>query len=161
MIAVTNEQELLLLDFADSRNFNSKYAKFITHENKLPSTINGQVAKLLKVELDAYFSGELLYFTVKVQTSLSTFQTKVLNAVSNIPYGQTTSYADLACVIKSKNYCRAVAMANAANTKLIITPCHRVKGSKTNDIGGYSGGQWRKIWLLEHEAKVINDTWTT
>jgi methylated-DNA-[protein]-cysteine S-methyltransferase len=45
-----------------------------------------------------------------------------------------------------------VAAANGKNKLCILIPCHRVIG-KNRTLTGYSGGLWRKQWLLEHEAK--------
>ncbi|MFW5786925.1 MAG: methylated-DNA--[protein]-cysteine S-methyltransferase, partial [Halanaerobiales bacterium] len=41
---------------------------------------------------------------------------------------------------------------NKANPLPIIIPCHRVIG-KDGELTGYSGGLWRKRWLLELESK--------
>jgi len=43
--------------------------------------------------------------------------------------------------------------ANGKNNVCIIVPCHRVIGAN-KELIGYSGGLWRKKWLLEHEMKV-------
>jgi methylated-DNA-[protein]-cysteine S-methyltransferase len=45
---------------------------------------------------------------------------------------------------------RAIAAANGKNPLWIVIPCHRVVGSD-GSLTGYSGGIWRKRWLLEHE----------
>ena len=37
----------------------------------------------------------------------------------------------------------------------IIIPCHRVIGQNGN-LTGYSGGLWRKKWLLDHENRIQN-----
>ena len=52
---------------------------------------------------------------------------------------------------------RAVGTANGADPIPIIIPCHRVIGSNHNLIG-YSGGIWRKQWLIEHENAGLEGT---
>ncbi len=54
---------------------------------------------------------------------------------------------------------RAVGTANGKNNICIIIPCHRVIGSN-GDLVGYTGGIWRKKWLLEHEAKYAHGVQT-
>ena len=48
---------------------------------------------------------------------------------------------------------RAIAAANGQNHLAIVVPCHRVIGSN-GKLTGYTGGLWRKQWLLEHEARI-------
>jgi methylated-DNA-[protein]-cysteine S-methyltransferase len=50
---------------------------------------------------------------------------------------------------------RAVAASNGKNKISIIVPCHRVIGTSKNLVG-YSGGLWRKKWLLQHEFRTAN-----
>lgn len=49
---------------------------------------------------------------------------------------------------------RAIAAANGRNNLMIVVPCHRVIGS-SGTLVGYAGGLWRKKWLLEHEARMM------
>jgi len=50
---------------------------------------------------------------------------------------------------------RAVGTANAKNPLPIIIPCHRIISSNGN-VGGYSGGLDRKLFLLDHESSLSN-----
>ncbi len=79
--------------------------------------------------------------------------------LSQIPFGKTISYLDLARRTGDTKATRAVANANGRNNIAIIIPCHRVIGS-TGELTGYAGGLWRKKWLLELEAKVAHGVQT-
>ena len=71
----------------------------------------------------------------------------------SIGYAKTISYINVARRTGDPKATRAVANANGKNNLCIIVPCHRVIGAN-NELTGYSGGLWRKKWLLEHEKKV-------
>lgn len=72
--------------------------------------------------------------------------------MTRIPYGATVSYSTEASMLEYPKAVRAVANANGKNKIAIIIPCHRVI-AKNGGIGGYSGGLWRKEYLLALEAK--------
>jgi O-6-methylguanine DNA methyltransferase len=78
------------------------------------------------------------------------FQRAVWNALAEIPYGQTRSYADIAESLGRSTAVRAVARANGDNRIAIVIPCHRVIG-KDGSLTGYGGSLWRKQRLLELE----------
>ena len=80
------------------------------------------------------------------------FQQRVWQALCEIPVGETASYTEIAQRIGAPKSVRAVAGACAANKLALAIPCHRVIASG-GGIGGYSGGVWRKEFLLALEAK--------
>src|SRR5436190_15274701 len=102
-------------------------------------------------QLNEYFKGERKDFTVKIDADGTPFQKKVWSELLNIPHGTTTSYLKLANAVSDARSIRAVGGANGKNKIAILIPCHRVIGSD-NELVGYSGGKWRKQWLLEHEG---------
>lgn len=104
-------------------------------------------------ELIQYFNGELRNFTLPLNQPGTTFQQDVWNLLTQIPFGKTISYLELARKTGDSKATRAVANANGKNHIAIIVPCHRVIGSN-KELTGYAGGLWRKKWLLDHEAKV-------
>ena len=67
-----------------------------------------------------------------------------------IPFGDTSSYIDIARRIRKPSAMRAVGAANGANPIAIIVPCHRVIGAD-GSLTGYGGGLPAKQWLLAHE----------
>jgi methylated-DNA-[protein]-cysteine S-methyltransferase len=103
-------------------------------------------------QLDEYFTGKRKIFNLPLNQDGTEFQMKVWTLLSDIPYGKTISYNQLAKQYGDLKAIRAVASANGKNNLAIIVPCHRVIGSDQSLVG-YAGGLNRKRWLLEHEAK--------
>jgi methylated-DNA-[protein]-cysteine S-methyltransferase len=81
------------------------------------------------------------------------FQKAVWRQLQKIPFGQTTSYGDVARAIDRPTAYRAVGNANNKNPVPLIIPCHRVIGSD-GKLVGFGGGIWRKQWLLDHESSL-------
>ena len=77
---------------------------------------------------------------------------QVLEELQKIPYGETTSYGDIAKRIGRPKAMRAVGAANGRNPIPIIIPCHRVIGS-SGDLTGFGGGLDTKEALLRLEAE--------
>jgi methylated-DNA-[protein]-cysteine S-methyltransferase len=108
-----------------------------------------------KTQLENYFNGTLRAFSVPVKTGGTTFQQQVWNALQQIPFAKTVSYGDISKAIQNEKSIRAVGTANGQNPIAVIIPCHRVIGAD-GSLTGYSGGLWRKQWLLEHEQRIAN-----
>lgn len=106
-------------------------------------------------QLDDYFSGDDLNFSIPLNQQGTPFQKKVWNELLNIKAGQPISYLTLSKRLGDVKAIRAVGTANGRNNISIIVPCHRVIGSD-GSLVGYGGDLWRKKWLLEHEAKYCN-----
>lgn len=106
-------------------------------------------------QLDEFFNGKRKHFAIPVKQAGTAFQQKVWNELINIPFGKTVSYLQLSKQIGDTKAIRAVAASNGKNKISIIVPCHRVVGSNQSLVG-YAWGNWRKQWLLEHEAKWEN-----
>jgi methylated-DNA-[protein]-cysteine S-methyltransferase len=104
-----------------------------------------------KKALDAYFSGRRETFDLPLLPVGTPFQTEVWEAVQNIPYGTTATYAALAKAIGKPKAIRAVANAVGANPLAIIIPCHRIIGSD-GTLTGYAGGSELKRKLLDIES---------
>lgn len=101
-------------------------------------------------ELEAYFRGELTTFSTPLAPQGTPFQRKVWEALCSIPYGETTSYGEIARRIDAPGASRAVGAACRANPVAIMIPCHRVVG-KSGDLTGYAGGLLIKKFLLRLE----------
>ncbi|HEY2498368.1 MAG TPA: bifunctional DNA-binding transcriptional regulator/O6-methylguanine-DNA methyltransferase Ada [Candidatus Angelobacter sp.] len=80
------------------------------------------------------------------------FQQRVWQALTKVPIGSTTSYAEIAEQMGSPRAVRAVAQACAANALAVAIPCHRVVRSD-GSLSGYRWGIERKRELLNREAK--------
>ena len=100
-------------------------------------------------ELHRYFISHSP-ITTDTKVEGTAFQNKVWKAVSEIPFGKTVTYGELAETIGSPKSVRAVASAVAANPITVIIPCHRVVSS--NGAVKYSGGEKNKRYLLAHEG---------
>ena len=110
-------------------------------------------------QLDEYFNGKRIEFTIHAEQIGTPFQQQVWAELALIPYGRTISYMELSKRIGNVKAIRAVGTANGNNSCCILIPCHRVIGSN-GDLVGYGGDLWRKKWLLEHENKIANGVQT-
>ncbi len=102
-------------------------------------------------QLQEYFSGTRRAFDLPLAPRGTAFQLSVWNALQDIAYGQTRSYADIARIIGRPSAVRAVGAANGANPIPIVIPCHRVIGS-SGSLTGFGGGLEMKRRLLDFEA---------
>jgi methylated-DNA-[protein]-cysteine S-methyltransferase len=103
-------------------------------------------------QLQEYFAGERRSFDLALNLSGTEFQLRVLEELQRIPYGETTSYSDIARRIGRPKAMRAVGAANGRNPIPIIIPCHRVIGSG-GALTGFGGGLDTKEALLRLEAE--------
>jgi methylated-DNA-[protein]-cysteine S-methyltransferase len=102
-------------------------------------------------QLTEYFDGTRREFDLPLRLQGTVFQTRVWRELTEIPYGQTWSYGQLAQRIDKPSASRAVGLANGRNPISILVPCHRVIGAD-GSLTGYGGGIERKRWLLVHEG---------
>src|SRR5262249_54060400 len=77
-------------------------------------------------ELQRYFAGEKITFTCTLDLQGTPFQISTWQALRDIPYGETRSYAEIAQATGRPSAVRAIGAANGANPIAIIVPCHRV-----------------------------------
>lgn len=105
--------------------------------------------------LDIYFTGGEPDFTPPLHPIGSGFRQAVWNILLQIPYGQTTTYGEIARQLAAKQglarmSAQAIGGAVGHNEISIIIPCHRVVGTN-GSLTGYAGGIDRKMKLLELE----------
>ena len=105
-------------------------------------------------QLEAYFAGDLIDFTLKIKPPGTDFQKKAWSALCEIPYGTSISYAEQALRIGSPKALRAIGGANGQNPIAIVIPCHRVIG-KSGQLTGFGGGMPIKQYLLDLESNVL------
>lgn len=137
IIAVADEEGLCSLDFDENASASDEENVHLTQ---------------LQRELTEYFEGKRKTFDVRLNPKGTPFQRAVWRTLSDIPYGSVISYSQEAQMLSHAKAVRAVANANGKNPIPIIIPCHRVI-AKGGGIGGYSGGIWRKEFMLELERK--------
>ena len=114
-----------------------------------------ELLSMATIQLDEYFQGKRTTFSLPFKLTGTPFQLVVWKELQNIPYGQTTSYKEIAQKINKPKACRAVGGAGGGNPLPIIIPCHRVIGSNGKLIG-YAGGLKLKNYLLELEKSHTN-----
>lgn len=109
---------------------------------------NHSYAKLVH----AYFDGDLTALdAIPRRQEVGPFLTDIYRAMSEIPAGQTLSYAKLAAAAGHPLAVRAAGTACARNQLPLLVPCHRVIRSD-GSLGNYGYGTNIKQWLLDHEA---------
>lgn len=104
--------------------------------------------------LHAYFGGSTADPVPYELVAGTGFQRAVWDAVSEIPYGETRTYKDVAQALGNPSMGRAIGAAVRANPLSILIPGHRVVGSG-GAVTGYAAGVPVKRALLELEAAVL------
>lgn len=111
--------------------------------------------------LDDYFRGKVRAVDFPIRAEGTPFQKLVWNCLSEIPWGQTRTYGDIAREVaaamgKERMSAQAVGQAVGRNPISILIPCHRVVGADRS-MTGYTGGMENKLWLLGHEGWQIRE----
>ena len=132
---IYSDDKLYELTFADRKNqlLDTQLSLKILDNNST------RLGKEVQSQLIAYFDQKLKKFDIPVHIEGSEFSLKVFKEMSNIPYGKTKSYKQVAEKIKQPKSARAVGRVSGSNKIPIIIPCHRIVGSN-GELVGYSGG---------------------
>ncbi|MCM1045035.1 MAG: methylated-DNA--[protein]-cysteine S-methyltransferase [Candidatus Gastranaerophilales bacterium] len=154
IVLAADESGLTGLWFEGQKYF-SLYLDPENEERELP------ILEQARKWLDIYFSGKEPDFKLPLHFTGSAFQNEVWKILCQIPYGQTTTYGEIAKQLaKKKGLARmsaqAVGGAVAHNEISVVVPCHRVVGAD-GSLTGYAGGLDKKIALLKLE-KGYKDT---
>jgi methylated-DNA-[protein]-cysteine S-methyltransferase len=106
-------------------------------------------------QLTGYFAREVKEFDLPLNPDGTAFQQRVWEQLRLVPYGETSSYGEIARRLgMNAGASRAVGAANGRNPIAIVIPCHRVVG--TNGLlSGYAGGVERKQALLDLEQHAL------
>lgn len=150
ILAIADDGHLFLLEFTNRKNLEAEIIRLCKLAKAEISWGLPLPIKLIKKELNDYFSGDLAEFKTPLCMIGTPFQKEVWRMLQKIPIGHVWSYAVLANAIGKPQAFRAVALANSKNQFAIIVPCHRVIKSD-GFLCGYGGGIQRKKWLIEHE----------
>lgn len=150
LLIVSKNNELIGL-YIEKQKY---YLRNITEETQE----NNNDLNIIKTKkwLDDYFKGNNREIEdLNINPIGTEFQKLVWKLLCEIPYGQTTTYKNIAIkVAKEKGTpsmsSQAIGGAVSRNPISIIIPCHRVVGTN-NSLTGYAGGLDKKIKLLEHE----------
>lgn len=151
-------------------SFNEELCLCDWRYRKMRSAIDSRLTKLLDAnfieggsdllcdtiqQLNEYFNFERKVFDIPLQMVGTDFQKCVWNELVKVPFGETSSYLQLAEKTGKKSAVRAVAGANGANAIAIIIPCHRIIGSD-GQLVGYAGGLRAKEKLLKLEQNLFS-----
>lgn len=114
----------------------------------------------LEYQLDEYFRGKRIHFTVKLHLRGTAFQETVWNRLRKIGYGTTMSYSTLAQKIGRRDAAQAVGNATGSNPVVVVVPCHRIINAN-GSIGSYARrsiaddrGREIKEYLLNLERAI-------
>lgn len=143
--AGSTKKGLCMLEFGEKTEFK-------TTLNYVSELGDNKLIKETKKQLTEYFNNERTVFDVPLDLIGTDFQISVWQELLNIPFGKTRTYKEQAIALGNLKAIRAVATANGANRIPVIVPCHRIIGSD-GSLTGFSGGLWRKQFLLELEGK--------
>ena len=120
----------------------------------LQDEVGGQVIQ----QISQYLAGQRQELDVpSLGFLLFGMQKTVLDAVRNVPYGQTITYAQLAARINQPDAGKKVRDILRKNPLPLIFPCHRVV-KDIDDIGSYVCSKYIKNRLLQLEHINRNKT---
>ncbi len=151
LLAYATTEGTSLIEFIDNQCIRQKIS---ATEHRLGfRAIKGKNIHILKLNeaLISYFNRQPESLDVELKFFGTDFQISIWEALRHIPFGRTFTYAEFSEILGIPKGIRAVAAAIAQNPIPILVPCHRVVGA-SNKLVGYSGGLWRKHWLLKHET---------
>lgn len=117
----------------------------LSQKTSATDKVFGQIEEYLKGERKEFTIYDLLYLRG------TDFQKEVIKELRNIPYGEKSTYKEVAENINRKKATRAVANAIGRNPFFVVYPCHRVIRSDGN-IGGFAYGVEVKRFLLKLES---------
>lgn len=124
-------------------------------EGPPPAPLDPGPFAALAAWLDAWSARAPIPRGFELAPSGSDFARRVWMALEDLPFGATTTYAQLARALGGAQLTRAVGRANGSNPIAIVVPCHRVIG-QDGALVGYAGGLDRKRRLLDHERGALD-----
>ncbi|MFJ6652915.1 methylated-DNA--[protein]-cysteine S-methyltransferase [Microbacterium sp. NPDC091313] len=146
------DERLLALDVLHGADHAAR-AQLAERLGVVPDEDAGPAASVV-VQLDEYFGGERRAFDVALDLSLVRgFTRAALEAVCDIPYGETAGYGEVAAMAGSARAARAVGTACASTPISIVVPVHRVVRAD-GSIGEYGGHPEVKEFLLDLERRA-------
>lgn len=135
--------------------YGQKHFKSTIVEKTIPDD-DLAIFKQTKQWFEDYFNGLNPQINFKLKADGSQFRQKVWKILSEIPYGETLTYGEIASRISPNMSSQAVGGAVGHNPISILIPCHRVIG-RDGKLTGYAAGLDKKIELLKIEN--ISTSW--
>lgn len=129
----------LLLDIkASEEGITSIHFITPSQETSVSQSDNPLIQQCLD-EIDQFLNKKITTFSIPLDIQTGTeFEKSVWSALLEIPYGQTSSYKDIAIQINHPRAYQAVGQACKKNPIPIVIPCHRVI-SRSGKLTGYFG----------------------
>ncbi|WP_311480486.1 methylated-DNA--[protein]-cysteine S-methyltransferase [uncultured Anaerococcus sp.] len=138
IIKISYEAKIRKIELVDEIDENSE-------ENELFNIFKDQILEYFEVKRTNFDHLELL------DPKGTDFQKSVWRSLLKIPYGETSSYKEIAKNIGNPRATQAVGTAIGKNPFLIIIPCHRVIKAD-GSLGGFAYGRETKRKLLKIEG---------
>jgi methylated-DNA-[protein]-cysteine S-methyltransferase len=153
LLVATTERGLVRLAYVDFEDEESVLCELADRIS--PRVLaSGPKLDVPRRELDQYFAGSRQEFDLALDWRLTRgFGRRVLEATAQIPYGEVSSYKQVAAAAGSPSGYRAAGNALGSNPIPIVVPCHRVLHAG-GGLGGYTGGLDRKRVLLAVEQRA-------
>jgi len=142
---------LLKINASDSEVVSCKF-----HYRLMDSRKPNALTKETILQLMEYFKGNIKNFDLPLKFDSGKFQARVFETASDIPYGSTLSYQDVALKLGEIKYTRAVAGAVINNSHHVIIPCHRVVLSPDMKFKIDDQNDRKKMFLLEYEQGLLS-----
>lgn len=146
MMIVSDGEAICGVWFYGQKHFKSTVGETIENDDL-------DIFKKVTDFFDDYFDAKNPAIDFKLRPRGSEFRCRVWKILSEIPYGKTMTYGEIASRISSTMSAQAVGGAVANNPISILIPCHRVMGAD-GKLTGYAAGVDKKIELLKIE-KII------
>ena len=144
MLIVSDGETICGVWFYGQKHFKSTVVGKTIHDDGL------SIFKKAKQWFEDYFNGKNPQINFQLKPEGSKFRQKVWKILSEIPYGETLTYGEIASQISPNMSAQAVGGAVGRNPISILIPCHRVLGSDRK-LTGYAAGLDKKIELLKIE----------
>jgi methylated-DNA-[protein]-cysteine S-methyltransferase len=153
MLAAATKDGLLRLGFQEERvdltleDLARKVSPRILQDERRLESVRRQLGE--------YFEGRRKVFDMPIDRQLiHGFHRQVLDVTERIPYGQVSTYSEVAGRAGSPRGSRAAGNALGSNPIPIVIPCHRVVRTG-HALGGYGGGLHIKQLLLDLEGAQL------
>lgn len=151
-LAVTSDRGLVALRFAEGSP-ESMLAQIMAWRRE-PAARDDEALAPVVIELEQYFAGERRRFDIDLDlTGLAPFTRAALEAIRDIPYGETAGYGEVAITAGAPRAARAVGTACANTPISVVIPVHRVVRAD-GSLGEYGGRPEVKRALLALESGI-------
>ena len=152
VVAVASPEGLVAVRVADDPGH---VLGALAHEHRISPEPDQAAVADLTPQLDAYFAGRLREFEVPLDWRLvSGFALEALQAVRDIPYGETASYGEVAAMAGRPRAHRAVGTACRDTPFSLVVPVHRVIRAD-GKFGEYGGFPEHKRFLVALERAAV------